>query len=77
MQQQLTQEELDEQQFTELKLALGMLNGNKVFGSEQILLVHPRVRWGSGSAPKNATPELQVEEAQTLCQTIPGFRVVR
>ncbi|CAK5113484.1 unnamed protein product [Meloidogyne enterolobii] len=72
----LTQEELEEQQFTELKLALGMLNGNKVFGSEQILLVHPHVRWGSGSAPKNATPELQVEEAQTLCQTIPGFKVV-
>uniref|UniRef100_A0A915MVW5 Hflx-type G domain-containing protein n=1 Tax=Meloidogyne javanica TaxID=6303 RepID=A0A915MVW5_MELJA len=71
----LTQEELEEQQFTELKLALGMLNGNKVFGSEQILLVHPHVRWGSGSAPKNATPELQVEEALTLCQTIPGFKV--
>ncbi|KAL7078148.1 hypothetical protein ACQ4LE_002325 [Meloidogyne hapla] len=76
IQKLLTQEELEEQQFTELKLALGMLNGNKVFGSEQILIVHPHVRWGSGSAPKNATPELQVEEAQTLCQTIPGFKVV-
>ncbi|KAF7639985.1 putative GTP-binding protein 6 [Meloidogyne graminicola] len=72
----LSQEEIEEEQFTELKLSLGMLNGNKVFGSEQILLVHPHVKWGSGSAPKNAIPELEVEEAQTLCQTIPGFKVV-
>ncbi|KAL3097892.1 hypothetical protein niasHS_000627 [Heterodera schachtii] len=40
---------------------------------QRILLVHPRVR---KMALKNTTVQQQIDEAQTLCETIPGFTVV-
>ncbi|KAH7710202.1 GTP-binding protein HflX [Aphelenchoides avenae] len=44
--------------------------------SERVLLLHPKIRWGPNSTPKNTTPELQMEEAKTLVQTLRGFTVV-
>ena len=66
-------ESKQENEYAELKRSIGML---VTLRPEQLLLLHPRVRWGRGSASKHTTPELQVEEAQALCQVIPQFRVV-
>lgn len=44
--------------------------------TENVLVVHSKIRWGLASTPKDTTPELQLEEAITLCRTIPGFNVV-
>jgi GTP-binding protein HflX len=48
----------------------------KPFRGHNIFVIHPKIRWGSKSAPINTTPELQLEEAVTLVRTLPGFNVV-
>ncbi|KAK6036919.1 hypothetical protein COOONC_25576, partial [Cooperia oncophora] len=40
------------------------------------MVVHPKVRWGSSSASKLKDPQRQLEEAVTLVNTLPGYRVV-
>jgi uncharacterized membrane protein (UPF0127 family) len=63
-----------EKEYAELKRALGM-TFRQSYNPEQLLLIHPKLR--KQKEWKNTTPELEIEEAQTLCQTIPGYRVVR
>jgi hypothetical protein len=70
------QETLMEKQYADLQRAIG-INTLHANNSEQLLLIHPRVRWGSESVPKNTTTDLQIEEAQALCQSLPGFRIAR
>ncbi|KAL3081048.1 hypothetical protein niasHT_037516 [Heterodera trifolii] len=60
-------------EFTELKVAYGLSNISGSSRDQRILLVHPRVR---KMALKNTTVQQQIDEAQTLCETIPGFTVV-
>ncbi|KAK6029964.1 hypothetical protein OSTOST_03910, partial [Ostertagia ostertagi] len=40
------------------------------------MVVHPKVRWGSSSASSLKDPQRQLDEAVTLVNTLPGFRVV-
>uniref|UniRef100_A0A914I7P7 G domain-containing protein n=1 Tax=Globodera rostochiensis TaxID=31243 RepID=A0A914I7P7_GLORO len=65
--------EREEREFTELKIAFGLNNISASLREQRLLLVHPRVR---GMTPKNTTVQQQIDEAQTLCETIPGFKVV-
>uniref|UniRef100_A0A7I4YVK6 Hflx-type G domain-containing protein n=1 Tax=Haemonchus contortus TaxID=6289 RepID=A0A7I4YVK6_HAECO len=44
--------------------------------SHDFMVVHPKVRWGSSSASILKDPQRQLEEAVTLVNTLPGFRVV-
>ncbi|VDM65398.1 unnamed protein product [Strongylus vulgaris] len=44
--------------------------------SHDFMVVHPKVRWGSSSASKLKDPQRQLDEAVTLVNTLPGFRVV-
>ncbi|VDO36304.1 unnamed protein product [Haemonchus placei] len=44
--------------------------------SHDFMVVHPKIRWGSSSASILKDPQRQLEEAVTLVNTLPGFRVV-
>ncbi|CAJ0589300.1 unnamed protein product [Cylicocyclus nassatus] len=44
--------------------------------AHDFMVVHPKVRWGSSSASKLRDPQKQLDEAVTLVNTLPGFRVV-
>ncbi|WKY13287.1 hypothetical protein Q1695_004251 [Nippostrongylus brasiliensis] len=44
--------------------------------THDFMVVHPKVRWGSSSASKLKDPQRQLDEAVTLVNTLPGFRVV-
>lgn len=79
---QTSQEEAEEQEYTNFLTAQGISSllflqqkGKKL--AENVLIVHPKIRWGQESTPKDTTSELQLEEAITLCRTIPCFNVVR
>lgn len=71
-------EELEEREYTKIITASGLgINRRNSIASDNVLVIHPKIRWGENSAPANTTPELQLEEAVTLCKTLPGFNVVR
>ncbi|KAK5976847.1 hypothetical protein GCK32_004062 [Trichostrongylus colubriformis] len=40
------------------------------------MVIHPKVRWGSSSPSVLKDPQRQLDEAVTLVNTLPGFRVV-
>ncbi|KAK6758273.1 hypothetical protein RB195_015845 [Necator americanus] len=40
------------------------------------MVVHPKVRWGHSSPSRLKDPQRQLDEAVTLVNTLPGFRVV-
>lgn len=71
-------EELEEQEYSKFLAASGLgIHRRNSIASDNVLVIHPKIRWGQNSAPSNTTPELQLEEAVTLCKTLPGFNVVR
>lgn len=79
---QTSQEEAEEQEYTNFLIAQNLssllfLTKQNNKSSENVLIVYPKIRWGQESTPKDTTPELQLEEAITLCRTIPHFNVVR
>jgi hypothetical protein len=61
-----------EREYTNLRIQSGLTDFSKE--PENVLVVHPKIRWG-----KNATPfedvSLKVEEACALVKTLPGFSI--
>ncbi|KAI1717625.1 50S ribosome-binding GTPase domain-containing protein [Ditylenchus destructor] len=69
-------QEEEERAYTQFVHAHCGLNMDKPDGAQRVLLAHPQIRWGRNKAyKKRTTNELQIEEAMTLCRTLPGFRV--
>ncbi|KAI6189525.1 putative GTP-binding protein 6 [Aphelenchoides bicaudatus] len=61
-----------EQEFTNLKLQSGIRDFSKQ--PENVLIVHPKIRWGSNADPRENLG-LKLEEACALLQTLPGFSI--
>ncbi|EYB82032.1 hypothetical protein Y032_0368g56 [Ancylostoma ceylanicum] len=52
------------------------LRAAKEVSAHDFMVVHPKVRWGPSSASRLKDPQRQLDEAVTLVNTLPGFRVV-
>ncbi|RCN27477.1 putative GTP-binding protein HflX [Ancylostoma caninum] len=52
------------------------LRAAREMSAHDFMVVHPKVRWGPSSASRLKDPQRQLDEAVTLVNTLPGFRVV-
>lgn len=66
--------EAAEREFTLLRLQSGLRDWRN--DPQNVLVVHPKIRWGAESC-KDEEVELKLEEACTLVKTLPGFSVAR
>jgi hypothetical protein len=67
-----------EREYAQLTRSVFGLRTPSLYQPESLLLIHPRVRKrGRYVDFGEREVELKLEEAVALCQTIPGFRVVR
>lgn len=63
-----------EQEFTQLRIQSGLTDYSK--SPENVLIVHPKIRWGQKAAP-DENIGLKMEEACALVKTLPGFSICR
>lgn len=61
-----------EQEFTQLRINSGFKDHSRQ--SQNVLVVHPKIRWGQNADPTENVG-LKLEEACALVQTLPGFAV--
>lgn len=63
-----------EQEFTQLRIQSGLTEYSKQ--PENVLVVHPKIRWGKDATPYENVG-LKLDEACALVRTLPGFSVCR
>lgn len=64
-----------QQEFNIVKQCFG---AQGFFGAtHRVMVVHPKVRWGKHSTSLLTSPELQLNEAISLVNTLPYLRVTR
>jgi hypothetical protein len=66
--------EREEQEFTQLRVQAGLSELPE--RPENVLIVHPRIRWGPNATPGEDI-QAKLDEATALVRTLPGFTVAR
>jgi hypothetical protein len=64
-----------EQEFTQLKFQSGIREYLKQ--PENVLIVHPKIRWGQNASHPSENVGLKLGEACALVQTLPGFSIAK